>query len=196
MPEPFLVRAQNPLGTERRGNGIKATRASMRLALRGKINPFNPPSLSIITTAREALWNAINNWSALKADPDDKLASKFKAFFRYDDSMELPVWKNPEPSLSELPAISIWTSGVDPRWYLNQGQLWPIGFEITIWTPGYHLPTCEKFVADVWNAIHNAVIPETTVTWLKNALGGGSEMALAGSIEFRRRTVGTHSEDY
>ncbi|MCY2966296.1 MAG: hypothetical protein NT069_22130 [Planctomycetota bacterium] len=128
-----------------------------------------PDTLPILTAARRSLWDAIENWPALKVNPADSGASVFKQKFRFDDTFD--VFSKFEPGIGEIPAISITPMQVLPGWIANQMMLWPTAYQITIWTTDWNVSIPERIVQDVFNALFQSAPAGSTVPYVKAATG-------------------------
>jgi len=129
---------------------------------------------TVLTDARAALWNAIDNF--------DDLQRTFKAKFKFDS--DNTMLREAEPAYSDLPAIGIWPTSVIPKWYVNTMQRWPYTLRMQIWTSGWLLGPAEKVFTQIARAIHRSAPPNTpTVPYTKDV------MPLMGPAASFQRTV-------
>lgn len=97
---------------------------------------------AILTTAREAIWRAIDNDGALKV-----LHKKFK----FDDHGALQKGFN--PSLGEMPALSLFPAEGGDAWRTNQMRKTEYALQAQLWTPNVDLRAAE----DLWEKVCRAV---------------------------------------
>lgn len=127
---------------------------------------------ALITTARRALWNALDAFPALKNSADDPTATLFHQ--RFDFESEAATFEALEPSISDFPCIMIAPASVNPLWYLNQMQNWQIIFQVTIWTADWTLPELENLIERTAEAFFQAVPDDgtgSTVPIVKGTVG-------------------------
>lgn len=107
--------------------------------------------MAILTDARNAVWDAIDNWPALSG------AFRQKIRFEPSQAGKLMMPAKDEPSGVDFPAISVAPSAVNPVWLGNQVQFRPVSLSIQIWTSGWDsLPQNEQLWEDVVEAIYKA----------------------------------------
>ncbi len=117
---------------------------------------------ALLTVARKALWNCIDNWSELKKSPGDAGSTIFNQTYRFDS--EMPLLEEIAPSISDLPALAIMPSSVVPVWWTNEMQQWPATYDIVLWTQDWSLPEAEDLIEKVINAIYRSVHPQSGST--------------------------------
>ncbi len=110
--------------------------------------------MALLTDARLGLWQAIDNWPALKLNSGDATATKFKKTFRME--ADAPHQKAIVPTLSEMPCLAIRAVKLDPAWINNRQQGWPIGYLMQMWTRNWTLAEPEQLFEDVMNALYRA----------------------------------------
>jgi hypothetical protein len=111
--------------------------------------------MALLTDARNGLWQAIDNWPALKLNAGDAKATVFRKTFRFDS--DAPHQRMVMPSLSEMPCLAIRSVQVDPQWINNRQQGWPIAYLLTMWTAHWVLAQPEGLFEDVMNALYRSV---------------------------------------
>ncbi len=80
--------------------------------------------------ALKAVWECIDKY--------DKTAEYFTTKFKLmDDGSGRPI--RAEPSISDLPAIRVEPSELNPEWWLNQMQKVPFVMRVTIWTAHWNV---------------------------------------------------------
>ena len=117
--------------------------------------------MAILTDARQAAWNAIDNWPALE--------NAFRQKLRYEPSTtgKLGIADSDEPSGVDFPAIGIFPSVVNPTWLGNQVQFRPVSLTVSIWTRGWNsLLTSEQLWEDVIDAIYKCKLPDDSDTYI------------------------------
>lgn len=102
--------------------------------------------MAVLTEARRAVWQAIDNWPAL--------SNAFAQKVRYD--RELSMLDNVEPSISDLPAIAIAPVSNVPDWFLNRVQHWVYLLDLTIWTPDWVLEPAEDLLEKTMDALYRS----------------------------------------
>jgi hypothetical protein len=138
--------------------------------------------MPLLTTARESLWTAIDNWPELQSNG----SSVFHQTYRFDD--ETPLLQELIPSLSRLPALAIFPASASPVWWTNEMQQWPALYDLVLWTPCWNIATAEDLIEKVINAIYRATPPESSVPYVKQATG--YYPARLGPITFARVDAG------
>ena len=117
--------------------------------------------MAVLTDARNAVWQAIDNWPAL--------ANAFALKLKHDAEMSL--MQDGEPSISDFPCIAITPADVVPNWFTNQSQFWPYTLNIAIWTPDWKIALAEDLVEKVVSAIYQASATPGGVPYIKAATG-------------------------
>ena len=64
-----------------------------------------------LTTVRQSLWDAIDNWAPL--------ATTFQKKAKNDEELPALDLDKDAPELDACPAIAIWPQTEDPRWFEN-----------------------------------------------------------------------------
>lgn len=115
------------------------------------------------TDARNAVWTAINNWSALQFSG----TSLFRRFYQFDgdDQPEL------NPTKDELPAIAIWPDPSRGDMVLNKTTEHPYPLAIMFWTATWKLDTAETYVEGILDALWQSIHPDQTVAEVKRVTG-------------------------
>lgn len=122
-----------------------------------------------ITDARQAVWNAIDNWPALNG--------AFRRKVRFEPSQAGQQFMSPavdSPALGDFPSISIAPSAIVPAWIGNQTQFHPLSLTIQILTSGWDsVPKSEELWSEVIQAVyHSRPTPEAD-TYIGTATGRG-----------------------
>jgi hypothetical protein len=139
--------------------------------------------MPILTTARESLWMAIDHWPELQTGS----GSVFAQTYRFDD--ETPLLQELVPSLSRLPALAIFPASVSPTWWTNEMQMWPVLYDVVLWTPRWNVATAEALIEKVIDAIYRAAPADSSVPYVKSATG--YYPARLGPITFTRVDAGS-----
>lgn len=132
---------------------------------------------ALLTKARRAFWDAINNAPELK---DGNGNSVFRTQFRFEEDNKL--LEDIAPTLSQMPALAVAPSTVNMQWHRNTGQRWELVLNVRMWTPGWRLPNAEKWAEQIIRALYTTNISGANVTFVKNATG--YEALGAGQISF------------
>lgn len=116
----------------------------------------------ILTAARESLWDAIDNFSAL--------STAFKSKWRFDTDIGHAFEQIDKAGIGDLPAIAVIPIDVQAQWALNVMMEFSDAYTIDI--RSQKLSTCEDLVEKVWKAIHQAADPLTpTISYVRAATG-------------------------
>ena len=94
----------------------------------------------MLTTARRAVWNAIDTW--------DSLANLFHRRFMFEDYPGR-VSGRPRPALGELPALGIYPDSARTAWAMNQLQEIRYPLRIELWTREWDVCEGER----IWEEI-------------------------------------------
>lgn len=119
----------------------------------------------LLTDARRSVWDAIHNWQ--RTDNGEPLV--FNKEFTFDE--EMPNLEDITPSLADLPALSVFPSGVQAEWQLNQLQYWPYTLDFALWTQDWVVVEPETLFEQIIRALWKAHPVESTVTYVKRATG-------------------------
>lgn len=115
----------------------------------------------LLTTARIAAWNAIQNYP--------ELAGEFTRCFKTDDDLAEIQLRDPSPS--ELTAIALYWEPISPNWQTNRNTIWPIALTATVWLPGHELTKAERLAEYVIDAFYRATPPGQTAAYIHTATG-------------------------
>lgn len=104
----------------------------------------------ILTSVRQAVWNAIDTWPALEG--------QFARTYRYEDRPGT-LGGRPTPSIGDLPALSIYPDSARTSWTLNQSQdvRYPLRFDV--WTREWDVRTGERLWEEIVKALYQGVTP-------------------------------------
>lgn len=120
------------------------------------------PFSNILTTARQAVWTAINNWSAL----DDVFATTSKLNLEDNAAQQVDI----VAGASDLPVILVQPISLLPEWWTNRMQQWPYTLQILIFTTA-DVREAEQYAVDVLDAIYQYTAEGQTVPHVKLATG-------------------------
>jgi len=112
-----------------------------------------------LTTVRQSLWDAIDNWPAL--------ATTFQKKAKNDEELPSLDLDKDAPEQDCCPAIAIWPQTEDPRWFENANQLVTATYEIRVWTNGWILEPSEEIAWEIRNAIFRSKPTGGTDTYIK-----------------------------
>lgn len=99
-----------------------------------------------IADALDAIWKAIDNYAPL--------ANVFKLKLRWDK--EQAMLEKVEPSISDLPAISVEGVEMNPEWFTHRVQNLAAGFTVKFWTPDWVIKPGAQLWMRVWKALHRS----------------------------------------
>lgn len=124
--------------------------------------------MAILTDARLAVWDAIDNWPAL--------GGRFRQRLRFAPHAtgKLTAQEADEPSGADFPCIAIAPSAINPVWLGNQIQFRPLSLTITIWTKGWNsIGESEELWEGVVDAIYKCKVPDDSDTYIGAATHAG-----------------------
>jgi len=134
-------------------------------------------SLPILTQIRNAVWYAVDNYTALNTG-----VGKLNGKFKWDDS-GATLDPGFVPGFGELPALSIYQSTDTSPWSTNQEQQIACALECTLWTPELYLRPAEL----IWQLFHRAIWDQTTGVRLQTVAGSVVQpMMMTGPAKFQR----------
>ncbi len=122
---------------------------------------LEPVEDSRLTIARNAVWEAIDNWPALRY--------RFQRSYKTDDDLAELQLRDPAPH--ELPAVALYWGAFTPDWKNNRMQEWPIVTRATVWVPGDQHTLAERLIEHVFDAIYQAKPTGSTVPYIHAATG-------------------------
>lgn len=134
--------------------------------------------MALLTDLRNSIWSAIDNAAELSG----AFAYKFK--FNKNDP-ETEILDNLEPAISDLPAIMVMPTQIEPTWVLNVGQEYTSPFAVTIWTADWDLETAEALSEKVQRAIWQTG-PSANVSYVRSVSGFLPRGGLSALHEFQR----------
>ena len=114
---------------------------------------------AILTTLRQAAWNAI--------DSSEDLEDVFSKKFRFESALGLGAFEDLVPAPGELPAIAIYPRQSPTPWTLNQSQEIQYLLTVVLWTPHWSVLLPEKLWQYVVRALWSesgGLLGETTGT--------------------------------
>lgn len=101
-------------------------------------------STNALTPAREAVWDAIDNWAPLTSAGATPIRKKFK----FDDETNMLV--DAQPSASDLTAFAVFPARTETEGFTNTFRKYPYVLNLTIWTRDW-IPS--KAEAVWWNVV-------------------------------------------
>lgn len=128
---------------------------------------------SPLTLARNAIWDAIDNWSEL----DGTFTKKFR-FRQGDKSLNRTV------GFGDLNAIAIWPDQFDEDYAFSIETKWPITYRISVWTRDWELDMPEDIAWKISRALWRSKPEGDALTYLLRACGGLTPQL--GVTTFRR----------
>jgi hypothetical protein len=124
---------------------------------------------SPLTLGRQAAWQAIDSWTALK---DGAGKSIFARQDRFESSQPTRPQIESGYGPGDLPAIAIVSQGVSLQAITNRTQAWFFDLAISVWTPDWDQLAAERIAPEIVNALFAATPPNVTVTFLENPTTG------------------------
>lgn len=113
--------------------------------------------MAALTEARLAVWQAIDNYAPL--------ANVFRQKLRWDK--EQAMLEQVEPSISDLPCISIRSGRVDPEWFTHQQQHLAYLLIIEIWTADWIQEPAEDLFEKTMDALYRSRPGSSGPTYLE-----------------------------
>lgn len=122
--------------------------------------------MSVLTDARRAIWDSIDNWGPLR--------DVFRLKLSFDSTrLEGPHRPQAPSGTADLPAIAIMPVRVTPRWVTNVTQDHPYVLRVSYWTADTlidkHEAVWDEIVKAIYRAHPNPAYPRDT--YLKQATG-------------------------
>lgn len=121
----------------------------------------DPTEPGRLTIARNAVWEAIDNWTAL--------ANVFER--TYKTSADFAELQLRDPSPAELPAIALYWADIKPDWRTNRMQEWPLTMRLTAWFPGDRHTYAETILEHIFDAIYQYTATGDTAPYIQKTLG-------------------------
>lgn len=122
----------------------------------------------ILTQARNAVWDSIDNWAPFAASGGTSAAwsRKFKSA---SDIEELSLH---EPGLADLPAIAVTWGPTSPSWWTQTMQQWTQQLFITCWLPANWESVAEWRLMQLMQALYKAATESSpNVSYIRRATG-------------------------
>lgn len=128
----------------------------------------------ILTSMREDLWLAIDNYT--------DLTGAFKRKIKFDQVLGMAL-DDVQPGPGELPCLAVLPSDAEAPWTTNQGKMTAYNLEFRLWTPGFDARPGERLWELIGRAIFQAHPPGTTrpyvLTKANNVMYGDPRATLA-----------------
>lgn len=121
----------------------------------------DPEEPGLLTVARNAFWDAIDNWPALT----DVFQRKYKS------SADFAELQLRDPAPHELPAIAVYWGDIAPELKYQRADDWPMSLNLALWLPGDRHTFAETLAEDVFNALYQACPDDSTVSYIRAATG-------------------------
>jgi hypothetical protein len=161
----------NPFDQSRALQGTFSHRLTLDMDILRTIATVTAPAVSgtpLLTAARNAVWDAIDNWPAFAAAPPIAAAwtRKFKTA---EDIEELGLH---DPCAADLPAIAVTWGPTVADWWVNVQQQWGQQLFVTFWLPANWEQVAEWRLMQLTQAIYQSAPVETpTVSYVRRATG-------------------------
>lgn len=121
-------------------------------------------SAPILTQARKAVWDSIDNWAPLK------VPNVWRRKFKTDSDLE--ELSLHEPGLAELPAIAVTWGPTAANWWTQTMQQWTQQLFVTFWMPANWQAVAEWRLMQLLQAFYKSA-PEASpgVSYIRRATG-------------------------
>jgi len=146
---------------------------------------------SILTTARRAFWDAIDNHGPLQSTLKQKYRMESTA--RARGSLEPSHDKREPTSIIDCPAIRVRPVSFGTEWKLNQLQRLPYALEWKVWSAGQDVAKIEELVGLVIDAVHQSKAADAADSYIRSALPG--QIPVFGPIAFGLEGIDDGSPD-
>ena len=118
--------------------------------------------MAILTSMRQAAWNAIETWPALQG--------VFKRKWKFEDANSI-LPKEIMPSIGEMPAIAIYPAPSESPWVRNQDKEFRYVLNVEVWRAHWNLLDLESDCEEIAKALFQGHAGGTTVPFIKAATG-------------------------
>jgi len=98
-----------------------------------------------LTTARQAIWSAVDASTGLAAYP-------LKKKFKLEDDLRVPV---PQPALVDMPALAVAPARLTETWTTNRTQTLTYAVEVRGYFVGTDVRNIEQFYSDFRQALYD-----------------------------------------
>lgn len=123
--------------------------------------------MPILTKARGAVWDAINNWAPFAAD-DPVPAAWTRKYQSPEDLEELSLH---DPGHVDLPAIAVTWGPTATEWWVNTMQKWSQQLFVTFWLPANWEQVAEWRLMQLTQALYQSAPVDSTVSYIRRATG-------------------------
>ncbi|MBS0206637.1 MAG: hypothetical protein JSS49_27485 [Planctomycetes bacterium] len=122
----------------------------------------------ILTATRNAVWDAIDNWTPFAAD--DPIPAAWTR--KYRDAVDVEELSLHDPDVGDLPAIAVTWGPTSTQWWTNIQQQWSQQLFVTFWLPANWEAVAEWRLIQLMQAIYKSAPVETpTVSYIRRAVG-------------------------
>ncbi|QDU60003.1 hypothetical protein Pan216_08400 [Planctomycetes bacterium Pan216] len=104
-------------------------------------------STSILTTARQSVWAAIDEWPAL--------AATFRRKWKFEDTGTLQG-PEPAPSLGDLPGLAISPASQRHQWAASQTSQILYALDARLWTRHWDVRHGEELIEEITKALYQS----------------------------------------
>lgn len=134
----------------------------------GESSPAEVTDNPILTDARNAVWDAIDNWPAFAADGDTPAAWTRK----YKDPLDVAELSLHDPGVADLPAIAVTWGPTTANWWTHQMQQWGQQLVVTFWLPADSEAVAEWRLMQLMQAVYqSAPVESPSVSYVRRATG-------------------------
>jgi len=98
-----------------------------------------------LTTARTAVWDAVDASTALAGYP-------LKRTFRFEDGLRVPT---PAPAMTDMPALAVVPARCDETWSTNRTQTLAYALDVRGYYSGTDVRNVEQFYSDFRQALYD-----------------------------------------
>lgn len=129
----------------------------------------------VLTSVRQAAWNALNNWGEWNS------GTWGRKFYQDSDLDELALH---DPGEFDLPALAITWGPTAPRYFVHTAQEWPATLNVVAWFPAHATTLAEYRAWQIVRAIYqSAPSASPTVSYIRAATGRIPEKDAPISLE-------------
>lgn len=105
---------------------------------------------TLLTDARGAVWDCIDNWAPLQDGGESFIRKKYK----FD--AELSMLADASPSPADLNAVAIFPSQTIPEPHTASFKRYPYGLDVFFWTRDWVIPHAEKMWENLVDAFYQS----------------------------------------
>lgn len=115
---------------------------------------------TLLTDARTAVWNSIDNWGPLQVGQESFIRKKYK----FDT--ELSMLADASPAASDLNALAIFPSTTIPEPFTTSFKRYPYALDFFFWTRDWIVPHAERMWENIVDALYQAKASGETLSYI------------------------------